>query len=271
MEAAAGSGKTTTIVTAAKLIPSSKSCLFLAYNKKIAEELAARLPQHVQAKTFHSHCFDQLKQYVGGRIKVDKDKCRWIFKDMVSDKDFYRYNQFVTRLCSFAKSSGYEVDGIESPTLRELIAYHNLWLDEGNEDEAIIYTQKVLTQSINETHRVDFDDMLYMPLAFRGLMNWQKFNYIFVDEAQDTNAVQRALLRKMLPIGYVTDDKTIVRPVITSRLIAVGDTCQSIYGFRGSDSDAMNLLQDDFHCHTLPLSVSYRCSQKVVEEAQRHL
>lgn len=86
-------------------------------------------------------------------------------------------------------------------------------------------------------------------------MRVSKFNLIFGDEAQDTNAIQRAILRKM--IGK------------TTRVIAVGDPAQAIYGFRGADSNSMNRIAKEFNCVTLPLTVSYRCPQSVVLHAQQ--
>jgi superfamily I DNA/RNA helicase len=54
------------------------------------------------------------------------------------------------------------------------------------------------------------------------------------------------------------------------RLIAVGDPSQAIYGFRGADATAMTDMQREFNMTVLPLSVSYRCSQSVVKEAQKY-
>jgi DNA helicase-2/ATP-dependent DNA helicase PcrA len=74
-----------------------------------------------------------------------------------------------------------------------------------------------------------------------------------VDEAQDTNPIQRALLRKL------TKQNT--------RIIAVGDPAQSIYGFRGASVDALDQLQEEFSMVRLPLSVTYRCPTSVVNKA----
>jgi superfamily I DNA/RNA helicase len=76
-----------------------------------------------------------------------------------------------------------------------------------------------------------------------------------VDEAQDTNAARRALVRAMVKKG--------------GRVIAVGDPCQAIYGFTGADADALELIAKDFNCIELPLTVSYRCPQAVVKFAQQ--
>ena len=88
-----------------------------------------------------------------------------------------------------------------------------------------------------------------------GAASMTKFDFVFVDEAQDTNAIQRALLRKIL------------KP--TSRIVAVGDPAQAIYGFRGADSNSLQLIADEFNCKRLPLTVSYRCPTSVVEFARQ--
>ena len=56
IRATAGSGKTTSAVAAMKLIPKKQKCLFIAFNKSIADELSERLKnnENVQARTAHS-------------------------------------------------------------------------------------------------------------------------------------------------------------------------------------------------------------------------
>jgi len=53
-----------------------------------------------------------------------------------------------------------------------------------------------------------------------------------------------------------------------ARIIAVGDPYQSIYGFRGADSNALTAIGAEFQCTTLPLSVCYRCDDAIVAEAR---
>ena len=54
VRAAAGSGKTTTIVEASKLLPRDSSSIFLAFNRHIKDELSGRLPSNIQCNTIHS-------------------------------------------------------------------------------------------------------------------------------------------------------------------------------------------------------------------------
>lgn len=260
--AAAGSGKTTTIVAACRLLPPNLACRFLAFNKSIATELQARLPQHIASSTFHSCWFGALQRALPSRPKVDANKVRDILKQSLSYSDFETYFQFVTRLVGYAKSTGL---GALTPDVEaewfNLIGYFGLFANDDNMDEsrAVRIARDTLAASNSNTKVIDFDDMLYLPLL-RNL-TCDKSNYIFVDEAQDLNAVQRTLLRRMLATA----------PGAPSRLIAVGDPHQAIYGFRGADADSMEQLRDEFNAVVLPLSVSYRCSQSVVAEAQKVL
>jgi superfamily I DNA/RNA helicase len=139
-----------------------------------------------------------------------------------------------------------------------LVDHHDLTLDsdQGSESEAIHLTRKILQLS-NQSKDVDFDDLLYFAVLHG--VRLPEFDWVFVDEAQDTNAIQRAILRKlMLKNG-------------SSRLVAVGDAAQAIYGFRGADSEALNLLAEAFQCVRLPLSITYRCSTAVTQYAQDYV
>lgn len=85
---------------------------------------------------------------------------------------------------------------------------------------------------------------------------WQ-YDYIFLDEAQDTNATRRQLVKMMLkPKG---------------KLVAVGDLHQAIYAFTGADHNALDLIKQDFNAVELPLSVTFRCPKNVVKEAQKYV
>jgi superfamily I DNA/RNA helicase len=97
--------------------------------------------------------------------------------------------------------------------------------------------------------------MLYMPVMLG--VSFDHYNYIFVDEAQDTNDIQLDILDRLR--------------APKSRFVAVGDPHQAIYGFRGANADSMSRIARRFSCDTYPLSVSYRCPKAVVREAQKFL
>jgi len=76
VEAVAGSGKTTTIVKAAELIPTDHKAAFLAFNKSIATELGNRLPAHVEAKTLNALGFAVCRARLPKGIQIDRNKTR---------------------------------------------------------------------------------------------------------------------------------------------------------------------------------------------------
>lgn len=253
VEAVAGSGKTTTIVEAMNRI--GGSAIFLAFNKAIAEELKAR---GVNAKTFHSLCYGPVMRSRGA-FTIDASKVRNLMYDNFADDDVRDYSQFMLKLVGLAKQAGIGCLIHDVPqNWLDIVEHHDMDIDaETNTDASIdqgIECARQLLKLSNESKAVDFDDLLYF--AVKDGLSLSRFDWIFVDEAQDTNAIRRAILRKLM--GPST------------RLIAVGDPSQAIYGFNGADSDSLHRIGKDFNAATLPLSVSYRCPRKVVELAQRY-
>jgi len=291
IEAVAGSGKTTTIVEAAKSLKPGGTYVAISFNKAIAESLQSRMPYYVRSSTFHSLCFDALKQHLqraeGGRRspKVDANKTKWILKDdaSVSDSESWELLPFVSKLVSFAKG---ETTKPEDVDFESIIEYHDL---EEPDDlrRALRIARLVLLGSFDDRTRVDFDDMLWLTYQL-NVPFAQRADVLFIDEAQDLNSVQIALLERILKPtsseaagedadseepnykdGVICPPRRLLPP--SGRLIAVGDRHQAIYGFRGARSDGLDEIQKRFAAKTLPLSVSYRCSQAVVAEAQRAL
>lgn len=253
IKASAGSGKTTTIVHAASLLPRSHIQRFLAFNKSIAEELKSRLPATCEATTFHSLGFTALKNS-GRRPKVYTGKSNSIVKKLCrGPKELSTYMSAACRLIGYAKNAGIGAlidDQVQC--WKDLIEYHNLDCD-GDELRLIEIARAGLTESNRCLNEVDFDDMLYLPVLLD--LAFPKSSTVFVDEAQDTNAIQLDILKRLrFPTG---------------RIIAVGDPSQAIYGFRGASSAALTNIKNAFNATILPLSVSYRCSQAVVNEARK--
>jgi len=249
VEAVAGSGKSTTIVECLNRIQGSS--IFLAFNKAIAEELKAR---GVNARTFHSLTFSPVTKARNCR-NIDSNKLRSIVSEKLSGNDAAIYGQFIVRLVGLGRQSG--IGCLIPDTAAEwlsIVEYHDLEIESEKAvmSTAIELASKLLEWS-NADKRLDFDDLLY--LAVKDGLSLPKFDFVMVDEAQDTNAIQRAILRKIMT------PKT--------RLIAVGDPAQAIYGFRGADSNSLNLIAEEFNCVKLPLTVSYRCPTAVVEFAHR--
>lgn len=260
IQAVAGSGKTTTIVKALELIPNHFSILFLAFNKSIAEELKSRVPSHVIAKTFHSLGMAAWLKFAGRNIKVEGSKVRFILFDLLNKREGEMYGTFVCKLVGLAKNAGmgYLIQDTDE-SWSNLINHFDLQLDheEAEEGRAIEIAREALQISNGQGKRIiDWDDMLYLPLI--NNVAFSQFDVVMVDESQDTNLVQQAILKR------------VVKPV-TGRLIAVGDENQAIYGFRGADAAAMNTLKEAFNCVPLALSICYRSAKSIIALAQKYV
>jgi DNA helicase-2/ATP-dependent DNA helicase PcrA len=268
IEAVAGSGKTSTLVEICKLIQSG--AIFLTFNKKISQEIAAKLAaaglsdRDVKAATFHSVGFQAWARHAPKAVKNVKAEKLDILAEKIGMPKYLRF--FAKSLVSLAKQSGIGivtsmendqpwVDLIEHFDLFDLIPVTDEELDEEEVLAAgLAWGFRLLRSSIAEADSlIDFDDMIYMPL-YCNLKLWQ-YEWVLVDEAQDTNAMRREMARRLLRPG--------------GRLIAVGDRHQAIYGFTGADADALDLIADTFQCQSLPLTVTYRCPQAVVALAQQ--
>lgn len=251
IKAVAGSGKSTTIIEGMKRVPGNASTIFLAFNKSIADELKAK---GVNARTFHSLTYSPVLRALGLQ-SVDANKLRRVLDAEFNGNDRRLYGAFASKLVSIARQIGI---GCLSPntfdTWMSIVSHHDLELENEEADlgRGIEVAQELLEFS-NNAPIADFDDLLY--LAVLHGISLPKFDFIFVDEAQDTNAIQRAILRK------------IMKP--NSRIVAVGDPAQAIYGFRGADSNSLNLIAEEFDCKHLPLTVTYRCPTSVVQYAQQ--
>ncbi len=117
-----------------------------------------------------------------------------------------------------------------------------------------------LQQALLAADAMDFDDLLLHPLTlFRQhpavLARWQtRFDYLLVDEFQDTNRAQYELIRALA--GQHRN------------VFAVGDDDQSIYGWRGADVRNMRALQQDFGAADLiKLEENYRSTRPILAAA----
>lgn len=255
LEAVAGSGKTTTLIEALKLM--SGYIFFGAYNKKIADEikLKAGVKQGLTVGTMHSAGFSMWKK-VAGNVAVDGNKVRNIYRDTFNEEGARIYEGAVTALVSYAKQAGV---GCLIPN--DDASYYNLIdhydVDCLDNDEDVVRRAKIiLGASIALDHKIiDFDDMIFCPL-YHHVKPFQ-YDWVLIDEAQDTNATRRALALLMLKR--------------TGRLVAVGDRHQAIYGFTGADADALDLIRNATDAVEMPLTVSYRCPQNVVKEANKYV
>ena len=253
ISAGAGTGKTTTIVEAAQSIGNVKAA-FLAFNKSIATELNNKLPDGVEAKTFHAFGFAAIRS-AGIKTKVNNYKLNNIIKELLGD-DYYFAP--LKKLISLVKGS--LIEGTDVKSINQLIDKYNI--NFGSDREEVIGIRAIpaiLTLCKTQTHHIDFDDMIWMPLVNDYPL--PQYDVLFVDEAQDFNESQRVLISKCVNGG---------------RCIIVGDENQAIYGFRGADSQSIDMFRQRLETGTrkiseFPLSISWRCPNAVVKEANRYV
>ena len=111
-----------------------------------------------------------------------------------------------------------------------------------------------LERSISDLSSIDFDDMLWLPVQLR--LDFPASDWVFIDEAQDTNAIQLVILNALRSPA--------------TRYVFVGDPHQAIYGFRGAGTNSVDTIKSVFETINLPLSFTYRCPKAVVREAQKY-
>jgi DNA helicase-2/ATP-dependent DNA helicase PcrA len=260
IEAVAGSGKTTTIEQSCKLLSGTETVLFLAFNKSIADELKVRLEGLAEAATFHSVAFRAVTKASVNRLTVDDHKVTNLLQvagelGYVSQYIQETYDSEIKRLVSLAKSVGYgSIVPADETTISDLIALHGIAVAPDDQPAVIAIVADLIAVGCDKANRtiIDYDDMIYYVSRFN--IATPKYDVIFVDEAQDVNPVRLDLIVRLLaPNG---------------RVIAVGDSRQAIYGFTGATVDSIRFIRERFNARALPLSISYRCAQSVVDYAK---
>ena len=266
--ARAGCGKTFTLMRVVKTIVDNNlgECVLMAYNKKIADEIKAKLEEagydwkKAQSGTVHALGYAAWRRMAPNLQEPNKNKMADIVAELGNINETARdYPEVIAKLCSYGKQRAI---GHLCP-INSHAAWVAIWehfaldndVEDGCDVDAIIaVAQKAYKVSLDRCKEViDYDDMILAPLYFRARF-WQK-DWVLVDESQDTNPARRALALAML------------KPK-TGRMIFVGDDKQAIYGFTGADSDSMACLKAATNAKTLPLNVTRRCPKSIVALAQ---
>ena len=248
LDAKAGSGKTTTIVSSISMIPDTLEALFLAFNVHITKTLKEKI---TRPKTVISTIHGMGSRLLSKTFKSNKDdsKYRNIAKILsanweVEEDKKAEYIGRILKLCELMRLSMCDTitDGEELAIRHGIDAY-------GKEIEHAVQLIQAGRKIVNI---IDYTDMLYLP-NYYNLKPWQ-YDIVYVDEAQDMSKASRLLmLRHVKPNG---------------RFVAVGDPNQAIYSFAGADSQSFQSLCSLPNTKVLPLSVCYRCCKAVIREAQ---
>ena len=257
VNAGAGTGKTFTIVEASSRLPNYLKRGFLCFNKPIQLELQERLPEGVEAKTFHALGFGAFFKQ-GLRPKVSNYKVKNIIDSIPALGRDYKSAHQLIKLIGLVKSS--MIDCKNEEQVRGLIDYYNLEFKTILEEQlGIEHVCMILDECKANTSQIDYDDMIWIPLVKEW--SFPKFDVLFVDEAQDFNEMQREL---------------IIRCTTNGRCIIVGDKNQAIYGFRGADSNSMAIFSERLekmgkNVRHFPMTLTWRCPKTVVKEANRYV
>lgn len=267
VSAVAGSGKTTTLEMICQGLAGKGTAAFVAFNRHIRDELAARLPQSVTVATIHQIGLRTAAYGLGKRITVDNQAK--LDKEMIETfvinkfppflsledqkekkKEMDAMGQGLAKLIRFAKSS--LVDGHSINEVEDIIERFDIDVEI---EDAMKFLAPALARTIEyarKTGIITFDDMIWLPCVMN--MKPQQFDWIMVDEAQDLTAAQRCLCMAM------------VKP--RGRAIFVGDPRQAIYAFAGADAQSVKAIMTETKAKILPLSVSYRCPKSHVAMAK---
>ena len=260
VEAAAGSGKTYTLVKALSLIPQDKRVLMTAFNKDIVKELTKKVKEfpNVEVRTLHGLGMILTTRGLGiGGMKPEGYKYTQLIYNHWQDLTKTNINKLSRNARkSFVENTKKLVDfgrfylATTRSEMIELMTKYDIPCVADEVDVAL----KVMAIGGKNLDSIDYTDMIWMPHIYDLHLQECEYDFIMVDECQDLNVAERNLVLRCLKEG--------------GRLIAVGDSNQCIYGFSGSDPDSFRAIQSIPNTVSMPLSISYRCPESVVKFAQ---
>lgn len=254
IRALAGAAKTSTLIVLARAI--QVPILSVAFNVKIAKELAERMPGNVTSKTLNSIGHSAWGKSLGRRLVIDKDKvyniCRELVEKLPADQKSEGYEILADLIQNVrqGKTSGFLPKNFPGKGLLN----EEEFLSTLDEEPSILMEELVLEASRISARQAlagqcDFDDQILMPTVCGGV--FEQFPLVLLDESQDFSLLNHKMIHKF----------------VKHRVIAVGDEHQSIYGFRGAHQNSMDLLEEAFNMKRLGLTTCFRCPELVVREA----
>ncbi len=272
--AGAGSGKTRmlTYKIAYLLLQGIKPwrILALTFTNKAATEMKERIAnllgsdqaQYLHMGTFHS-IFARMLRAEAAAVGLNSNfsiydehdsqsMLRTIVKDLGLDEKVYK-PAIVHKRISLAKNN--LIDAARYANDKELRLH-----DQQQRMPQIYQLYATYCQRCRTANAVDFDDLLLLTErlfrdndAIRGAWE-QRYDYILVDEYQDTNRVQQVILRQLT--------------MTQQHICVVGDDAQSIYAFRGANIDNILSFQQTYPTAKLfKLEQNYRSTKTIVRAA----
>ena len=266
--AGAGSGKTRVLTTRVAYLINEvgiapQNILAITFTNKAAKEMKDRIynmlgsiAYDIQISTFHSlgvlfvrENYDLLG-YAKNFTIIDSDDSLTIIKKIIKDLGYdpkYYNPKMIRNMISSAKNE------LLGPSEYERFA--------NTEEARVAYEVYVKYQNkLMASNSLDFDDLLMKPIELLRknpdvLKHYQeKFQYILIDEYQDTNEAQY-ILSKMLSAKH-------------KNICVVGDNDQSIYSFRGSNyKNILNFERDYKDAKVIMLEENYRSTKNILNVA----
>ena len=266
--AGAGSGKTKVLTTKIAYLIEEKgvdpsNILAITFTNKAAKEMKERinkmigsLSYQMQISTFHSFGLSILKDnyellgYKKNFTILDSEDSLSVIKKIIKDfgYDLKFYNpRSIRNQISSSKNE------LVSPTELEKFSSSEF-------DEVVVNVYKEYQNKLLNNNSVDFDDLLLLPIKLfdenkEVLKKYQsRYQYILIDEYQDTNHVQY-ILTKMLSAK-------------NKNICVVGDGDQSIYSFRGANyRNIFNFEKDYKDAKIILLEQNYRSTKNILNAA----
>lgn len=270
VEAGAGCAKTSTLELASHKV--RVPALAIAFNKKIADELATRVPGNFNARTMNALGHRAWMRARNTRaMKLDNRKAGQIITQMAKEHHVYLQEDqwdYARLLFREAQIQGlvpefYTRQGVGKSLVddteegwRSLGDVHAIPDDDFDmvweiAREALVENIKLAYQGV-----ISFDDQIYCSTMLGGVFD--RYPVVFVDEDQDLSPLQIIMIRRSLARD--------------ARILAVGDKCQSIYAFRGAVGEAAEQIRALLpNWVDLPLMTSFRCPQLVADRQRGHV
>lgn len=266
--AGAGSGKTRVLTNRIAYLIAEKNVLesnilAITFTNKAAKEMKERIyslvgetSKYIWINTFHSMCVRILRQHIDllGYNKnftiLDTSEQKTIIKNIVKElnlsEDSYQPNN-ILKIISNSKNSMISVNEMKAQARFGFMK---------NVAEIYEYYQKHLKKN----SVLDFDDLMLKTIVLfekhpEVLTIYQnKFEYIHVDEYQDTNVIQYKLIKMLSEVH--------------KNICVVGDDDQSIYSWRGACSDNIINFEKDYEdVEVIFLDQNYRSNSTILDAA----
>ena len=266
--AGAGSGKTRVLTNRIAYLIAEKNVLesnilAITFTNKAAKEMKERIyslvgetSKYIWINTFHSMCVRILRQHIDllGYNKnftiLDTSEQKTIIKNIVKElnlsEDSYQPNN-ILKIISNSKNSMISVNEMKAQARFGFMK---------NVAEIYEYYQKYLKKN----SVLDFDDLMLKTIVLfekhpEVLAIYQnKFEYIHVDEYQDTNVIQYKLIKMLSEVH--------------KNICVVGDDDQSIYSWRGACSDNIINFEKDYEdVEVIFLDQNYRSNSTILDAA----